>query len=149
MRSVLILLAAVALAGAPLAAAPALARGNSPQGKGKPAHAGKPAGNPGKPADSSGERLAEFAIAAAEAALIRAWFGDHRPANVSDLPPGIQMKVARGGPLPPGIAKQRLPRGLLAELPRRSGQEWARIGRDVVLIEQATGIVVDILKDAL
>ena len=65
------------------------------------------------------------------------------------LPPGIAKKVARGGALPPGIAKKTLPNGLLSRLPARPGQEWRVVGTDVLIVEIATGIIVDVLKDAL
>jgi hypothetical protein len=159
MRSILTTFACLCLLAGPPASATALAQGKSDQGKsdqgksdqapGQSGSAGKPgkAGGPG--GADAGERLVELAITAAEAALIREWFGDHVPSDLDALPPGIRMKVARGGTLPPGIAKKQLPGGLLSRLPARAGQEWARVGRDVVLIERATGVVVDILKDAL
>lgn len=64
------------------------------------------------------------------------------------LPPGIQRQVQRGKPLPPGIAK-RFDGSLAGHLPRYPGYEWERVGADVVLIEAATRVVVDILVGAL
>ena len=64
------------------------------------------------------------------------------------LPPGIQRRLERGKPLPPGIAK-RFDGPIARELPRYPGYEWERVGADVVLIEAATRIVVDVLVDAL
>jgi hypothetical protein len=64
------------------------------------------------------------------------------------LPPGIAKNLARGKPLPPGIAKRYLPPGLVGRLPPRPGYEWVAVGRDVALVAIATGIVADILKDA-
>lgn len=64
------------------------------------------------------------------------------------LPPGIQRNLERGKPLPPGIAK-RFDGPLASQLPRYPGYEWERVGADVVLIEAATRIVVDVLVDAL
>lgn len=64
------------------------------------------------------------------------------------LPPGIQRQVERGKPLPPGIAK-RFDDSLMAQLPRYPGYEWRQVGADVVLVEAATRVVVDILVDAL
>lgn len=64
------------------------------------------------------------------------------------LPPGIQRQLERGKPLPPGIAK-RFDGPLANQLPRYPGYEWERVGADVVLIEAATRIVVDVLVDAL
>ncbi|SDN08791.1 anti-virulence regulator CigR family protein [Vreelandella arcis] len=68
--------------------------------------------------------------------------------NAEPLPPGIQRNLARGKPLPPGIAK-RFDGPLANELPHYSGYEWQRVGADVVLIDAATRVVVDILVDAL
>ncbi|MGO2264047.1 anti-virulence regulator CigR family protein [Halomonas sp.] len=64
------------------------------------------------------------------------------------LPPGIQRQIQRGKPLPPGIAK-RFDGPLADHLPRYPGYEWERVGADVVLIEAATRVVVDILVNAL
>ena len=74
----------------------------------------------------------------------RSAFADAQP-----LPPGIARKVARGGELPPGIAKKTLPTSLLAQLPARPGEEWRVVGTDVLLVEIATNVIVDLLKDAL
>lgn len=64
------------------------------------------------------------------------------------LPPGIQRQLERGKPLPPGIAK-RFNGPIANQLPRYPGYEWERVGADVVLIEAATRVVVDVLVDAL
>ncbi|TNH15925.1 anti-virulence regulator CigR family protein [Halomonas sp. BL6] len=64
------------------------------------------------------------------------------------LPPGIQRRLERGKPLPPGIA-QRFDGPIANQLPRYPGYEWERVGADVVLIEAATRVVVDVLVDAL
>jgi len=65
------------------------------------------------------------------------------------LPPGIAKNLARGKPLPPGIAKKVLPGELLAELPPRSGYDYVLVGADVLLVDMATHIVADILRDAI
>ena len=64
------------------------------------------------------------------------------------LPPGIQKNLARGKPLPPGIAKNFDSR-LISRLPYYEGYEWKQIGRDVVLVAIATGIVYEILRNVL
>lgn len=66
----------------------------------------------------------------------------------SSLPPGIQKNLARGKPLPPGIAKN-LDNRLLGHLPRYEGYEWKQLGRDVILVAIATGIVYEILENVL
>jgi hypothetical protein len=69
-----------------------------------------------------------------------------RPVAWTGLPPGIAKNYARGKRLPPGIAKKLSPQ-LLAQLPQRPGYEYAQVGADIVLIETASRLVVDILKD--
>ena len=71
-------------------------------------------------------------------------------AKRDDLPPGLEMQIDRFGRLPPGLAKRDLP----ADLDRRLGALRPGLGRhvvgsDVVLIEVATGIVLDILYDVI
>jgi hypothetical protein len=90
-------------------------------------------------------------ITAAERAIIGDYLDSHRGqfAGAQALPPGIARKVARGGALPPGIAKKTLPGGLLAQLPARPGQEWRVVGTDLLIVEIATGVIVDVLKSAL
>ncbi|PRY65679.1 hypothetical protein B0H98_102207 [Vreelandella songnenensis] len=68
--------------------------------------------------------------------------------SAEPLPPGIQRQIERGKPLPPGIAK-RFDGALVAQLPHYPGYEWERVGADVILIEAATRVVVDIVVDAL
>ena len=72
----------------------------------------------------------------------------HDAPRAEPLPPGIQRNLERGKPLPPGIAK-RFDVPIAHELPRYPGYEWERVGADVVLIEAATRVVVDVLVDAL
>ncbi|MEQ9129015.1 MAG: hypothetical protein RIF31_12190 [Thalassospira sp.] len=63
------------------------------------------------------------------------------------LPPGIAMKLERGGSLPPGIAKRDLPSDLQSRLPGRTDNAIRQIvGDDVVLIERGTDIILDILR---
>jgi len=64
------------------------------------------------------------------------------------LPPGIQKNLARGKPLPPGIARN-LDNRLLGQLPYYEGYEWKQLGRDVILVGIATGIVHEILENVL
>lgn len=133
------------------AAAPALAQGNS-QGKG--------AGNPGKGSNaSSSEDVVEGVVGGVLGAVlsdderrtIRSYFHEHPDSagKVKELPPGIRKKLARGGTLPPGIAMQVMPDGLHRRLPPRDGQHYEIVGTDVVLVETATKVIVDVLKDVL
>lgn len=79
---------------------------------------------------------------------LRQLFRQHDAPSAEALPPGIQRNLERGKPLPPGIAK-RFDGQLASQLPQYPGYEWERVGADVVLIEAATRIVVDVLVDVL
>ena len=69
-------------------------------------------------------------------------------AKRKSLPPGLQKQLDRNGSLPPGLAKRNLPTDLSRDLPpARQGTERVIAGNDVVLIHQATGVVLDILKN--
>ena len=61
------------------------------------------------------------------------------------MPPGIAKNLARGKPLPPGIAKQYVPGPMLARLPQHPGYEWRVVGSDLVLVGIQTAIVADVL----
>ena len=113
-------------------------------------------GNGGSNQPSTAEKILTRAVVGglitlAEQAIIGDYVASHRGqfAGAQALPPGIARKVARGGALPPGIAKKTLPNGLLSQLPSRPGQEWRVVGADVLIVEIATGVIVDVLKDAL
>mgnify|MGYP003640976088 FL=1 len=79
---------------------------------------------------------------------LRQLLRQHDAPRAEPLPPGIQRNLERGKPLPPGIAK-RFDGRLASQLPNYPGYEWERVGADVVLIEAATRIVVDVLVDVL
>lgn len=66
------------------------------------------------------------------------------------LPPGLAKQVAFRGTLPPGLQKRDLPDDLYALLPERSSdQEISIVDDDVVLIEKATGFIIDIIEDVI
>ncbi|MGE5477745.1 MAG: anti-virulence regulator CigR family protein [Bacteroidales bacterium] len=94
-----------------------------------------------------GGAVADVLITAAERALIGEYYQSHS-VPVDSLPPGIRKKVARGKPLPPGIAK-KFPDGLHGQLRARPGYDFRTVGADVVLVEAATGVIVDVIKDIL
>jgi Ni/Co efflux regulator RcnB len=83
-----------------------------------------------------------------EEAVIRAIFRADRQLLEprSDLPPGIRKNLARGKPLPPGLAK-RFDHRLEARLPHYPGYEWRQLGRDAVLVAVTTGVVEAILDN--
>lgn len=68
-------------------------------------------------------------------------------AKRDELPPGLERQYQRSGKLPPGLAKRRLPDDLARALPRRDGgYERVIVGNDVLLIQIATGVILDILE---
>jgi hypothetical protein len=77
------------------------------------------------------------------------WYTSNPAAEVESLPPGIRKRLARGKPLPPGIAKNTAPAGLQARLRLPDGYGIIEVGTDVLLVEIATSIVHDILMDAV
>ena len=80
---------------------------------------------------------------------IRHFYSSQPVSGVEGLPPGIRKNLARGKPLPPGIAKKVAPRGLQAGLGLPAGYELVEIGVDVLLVEVATQIVHDVLMDVI
>lgn len=77
-------------------------------------------------------------------------FTDHsgQYGQVDALPPGIRKNLARGKPLPPGIAKKLDP-DFARQLPYYQGYEWRQVGTDAALINITTGIVREIMRDVL
>lgn len=139
MRYVLMLLLATAL----VTAEPAFA-GNKNKGKGKP-------GGRSDVTTLLTKAVVGGLITAAEKAIIGDYLDRERTAfaGAKPLPPGIAKKVARGGALPPGIAKRGFPPGLLVELPARPGQKWRVVGTDILIVDIASNVIVDVLKGAL
>jgi hypothetical protein len=80
---------------------------------------------------------------------IRDYYVAHPVVNVEALPPGIRRNLARGKPLPPGIAKKVAPAGLTSTIPLRAGYELVEVGLDVFLVEVATNVVHDVLMDVI
>ncbi len=71
-------------------------------------------------------------------------------AKRDNLPPGLQKQLEKNGTLPPGLAKRDLPADLKSKLPRRpSSQEVAEVDGNVVLMDKATGVILDVLKDVV
>jgi Ni/Co efflux regulator RcnB len=71
-------------------------------------------------------------------------------AKKEKLPPGLAKQLERNGTLPPGLAKRDLPDDLNAKLTDPAeGLERTIVDNAVVLVEKATGRIVDILKDVV
>lgn len=93
-----------------------------------------------------------------EIRIIGTWYSDHGSNSHTGngkhknkgLPPGIEKNLARGKPLPPGIARQYLPDGLIKTLPAPpKGYERIIVDGKVLLVEIATQVIHDILMDVV
>ncbi|MDX1390390.1 MAG: anti-virulence regulator CigR family protein [Acidobacteriota bacterium] len=80
---------------------------------------------------------------------IRTFYANRPASGATSLPPGIRRNLARGKPLPPGIAKKAAPPALVSTLSIPTGYEIVEVGLDVFLVEAATAIVHDILMDVI
>lgn len=80
---------------------------------------------------------------------IRDYYERRDAHGIQSLPPGIQRRLARGKPLPPGIAKQVVPSDLRSRLLIPKGYEVVEVGPDVLMVEIATRVVHDILRDVV
>ena len=67
----------------------------------------------------------------------------------SPLPPGLRKHIERTGQLPPGLQKRGLPDNLRNRLPHRAGQDYRVVGNDIVLIEIATDLILDVMLGVL
>ena len=92
-----------------------------------------------------------------EARIIASWYdeqghrvdgGGNGKGKPKGLPPEIAKNLARGKALPPGIAMQRLPDGLVSMLPPPPrGFERIIVDGKVLLVEVATQVIHDVLVD--
>ena len=140
-RSMIIaVLACAAALGAPAHAAP-------PEGKGKPDHAGQGNGNGKNKGQQSQDNGVSVTLSTAgiTVSTARSYAVQAGATGYSSLPPGIRKNLARGKPLPPGIAKKMVPSPMLARLPVHPGYEWRVAGSDLILVAIATAVVADVL----
>ncbi len=70
-------------------------------------------------------------------------------AKRGSLPPGLQKQLDANGSLPPGLAKRDLPSDLQYSLPWRATEQFIIVDDDVLLVERATGVVLDIIENVL
>ncbi|OQS36082.1 anti-virulence regulator CigR family protein [Chromobacterium haemolyticum] len=127
-------------------AAPTLA--NPPEGKGHGEGQGKHKHKDQDREASSARTDRDWVAAGISVAAARRLALDSGATGYKSLPPGMRKRLARGKPLPPGVAKQELPAPLLSQLPRHPGYEWRAVGADLVLVA-ASGLIADILLDVL
>lgn len=133
-----------------------------PEGKGKPDNAGQGQGNngngnnkgkgdkgqssKGKGGDShDGGGNVTLRYAGITLSTAQGYAREYGLSGYSSLPPGIRKNLARGKPLPPGIAKKMVPAPMLARLPVYPGYEWQVAGTDLILVAVATAVVADVL----
>lgn len=142
-------------------AAPAVAQ--PPEGKGKPDHAGhgdKGHADKGKPEKAAGPDLGDVVTATVLSEIERRLIGDYfrtTPtaalppglAKKDKIPPGIARQIQRGQRLPPEVAMLPLPDDLLRRLPPRAGARPVVVGTDVVLVQEGTRLILDILEGVL
>ncbi len=75
--------------------------------------------------------------------------GKHKTGRGRGMPPGLAMQLDSRGRLPPGLQGRPLPPGLSSRLGHAGlGRSRQIVGDDVVLLETATGVVLDILRGA-
>jgi hypothetical protein len=95
-----------------------------------------------------------------ERRIITDWFQDSN--NTSGLPPalakreplapGVQKQLTQNATLPPGLVKkiQPLPRALEIRLPRLpAGRRRVFVGGNVILLDESTSMIVDIISGVL
>lgn len=71
-------------------------------------------------------------------------------AKKESLPPGLQKQLERNGTLPPGLAKRDLPDDLHGKLPPvQGGFERVIVDSSVLLVEKASGVIRDIIRDVV
>ena len=109
---------------------------------------------PGSGVTASSE-ITDTVFGAIEKKIIKDFFGGEKKAKKNKgksgkMPPGLARHIERYGTLPPGLAKKPLPPGLAGRLPATTaGRKRVIVGNDVVLIEAATGLILDIIKDVV
>lgn len=140
----------------------ALTLGSTGIGAQPPENRGKPDGHPGKQGqqvdkeyrkdkkDHERYERDDARNIRIEETVIRDIFRDQRDYIGADdsLPPGIRKNLARGKPLPPGIARKFDGR-VQSRLPSYPGYDWRQVGTDAVLINTTTGIVETIIDNIL
>ena len=145
MRSALkhyIVAASLALPFLLLTANSAAAQGRSGRGSG-----GGGGGNDG--GGVSVEFTAEISFSVGDRDQIQAYYSSNPNPALEALPPGIRKNLARGKPMPPGIAKRFPPDALRSSLSIPSRYEVSEVGWDIFLVEAATGIIHDVLMDVI
>ena len=151
-KSLALILGALLCAPLPAVSAPPEGKGKgNPHKEQKQDKAARKDHGPGEKRDRDRDRDRNTTEALVSAAIgfdaARRIALDNRYTGYSTLPPGIRKNLARGKPIPPGIAKRAVPGPMLARLPRYPGYEWQILGSDLVLVATATAVIADVLFD--
>ena len=128
-------------------------RGGNPGGPGKAStHGNKHFKSMGKSHKAFGDKSVSHGLKTKfsdnDRETITNFFSTH-PINTTGLPPGIAMNLARGKPLPPGIAKTFLPKDLSDLLGANQNYDYLLAGKDVLLVNKSDQIIADILHNVL
>lgn len=167
---------ALALAACAFAAGPALAKGQDDEGHGQAnKHAQKQQAKAERHGDKGdkGDHRGDGASRQREDVRVGAYFNDQQRGQVRQyyaqhygagkgcppglakknngcMPPGQARKWDVGQPLPRGVAVYSVPQPVLVQLPPAPyGYRYARIGNDIVLVQQQNNLIVDIIVGLL
>lgn len=112
--------------------------------------------------DARTEAVIDRVFSTAERAIIAAYFGEQWKtaertgtlppglAKRDELPPGLKKQLVQNGKLPPGLDKRDLPNDLLKRLgPAPHGTQRFIVGSDVILVDLATNVLLDSIRNAL
>jgi hypothetical protein len=102
-----------------------------------------------KRASAGVEVTASVTLTKAMQIEIRDFYAHREPTGARALPPGIRRRLARGKPLPPGIAKNYVPKALRSHVHLPDGYALMEVGLDVLLVEVATNVIHDKLMDVI
>ena len=98
---------------------------------------------------ASVEFTAEISFTLGDRERIQAHYSSNPKLELEALPPGTRKNLARGKPIPPGIARRFLPDALRSSLSIPPHYDVIEVGWDVFLVEVATGIIHDVLMDVI
>jgi hypothetical protein len=98
---------------------------------------------------ATAEVTAGITLTSSQQQSIKVYYASHRRWGAKALPPGMQKRLAQGKPLPPGIAKKLAPDALSSKIGLPAGYQLMEVGLNVVLVEAATGIVRDLLRNVI
>lgn len=132
-------------------------RGQDDQGQGDQGHGEH--GREHEERDHRHGRQGGYYFREREIRVIRSYYGEHGsrlPPGLAkrggNLPPGLEKHLERDGALPPGLQKRLTPlpyslRRELPPLPRGCDCRIGALGRDVLIVNEKTNRILDIVSD--